>query len=192
MSQSRARTIQVHYQLATLKKESSSVADYFQQFQSLTDSLATVGQPLNDFEIVAFLLAGLGPDYDPFVASVTTRVEPLSVEEIYDHLLSHELRLKHHQSAIDLSVTGAHYAAYGGNSFCHSRSGHNSILGAPPSGRGLSRGNSNRQLRGRGRNTHSFPGRGSSSCPVCQVCNRVGHIAFDCYNRYNESSRDSP
>jgi hypothetical protein len=96
MSQSRARTIQVHYQLATLKKESSFVADYFQQFQSLTDSLATVGQPLNDFEIVAFLLAGLGPDYDPFVTSVTTRVEPLSMEEIYDHLLSHELRLKHH------------------------------------------------------------------------------------------------
>jgi hypothetical protein len=42
-SQSRARTMQVHYQLATLKKGSSSVADYFQRFQSLTDSLATVG-----------------------------------------------------------------------------------------------------------------------------------------------------
>jgi hypothetical protein len=42
-SQSRARTMQVHYQLATLKKGSSSIADYFQRFQSLTDSLATVG-----------------------------------------------------------------------------------------------------------------------------------------------------
>jgi len=192
-SQSRARTMQVHYQLAILKKGSSSVADYFQRFQSLTDSLATVGQPLNGFEMVAFLLVGLRPDYDPFVTSVTTRVEPLSVEEIYGHLLFHELRLEHHYSAIDLSVTGAHYAACGGNSFRPHRSSHNSILGAPPTGRGPSRPYFNRQSRGRGHNTHSFPGRGSSSRPVCQVCNRVGHIALDCYNRYNESfSRDSP
>jgi hypothetical protein len=192
-SQSRARTMQVHYQLATLKKESSSVADYFQRFQSLTDSLATVGQPVNDFEMVAFLLAGLGPDYDPFVTSVTTRVEPLSGEEIYGHLLSHELRLEHHHSSIDLSVTGAHYAARGANSFRPHRNGYNSILGAPPSGRGPSRPYSNRQSRGRGRNTYFFPGRGSSPRPVCQVCNRVGHIALDCSNRYNESfSRDSP
>jgi hypothetical protein len=192
-SQSRARTMQVHYQLATLKKGSSSVADYFQRFQSLTDSLATVGQPVNDFEMVAFLLAGLGPDYDPFVTSVTTRVEPLSVEEIYGHLLSHELRLEHHHSSIDLFVTGAHYAAHGGNSFRPHCSGYNSILGAPSSGRGPSRPYSNRQSRGRGRDTYFFPGHGSPPRPVCQVCNRVGHIALDCSNRYNESfSRDSP
>ena len=183
--------MQVHYQLATLKKGSSSVADYFQKFQSLTDSLATVGQPLNDFEMVAFLLAGLGPDYDPFVTFVTTRVEPFSVEEIYGHLLSHELILEHHHSSIDLSVTGAHYAARQGNSFRPPRNGYPSILGAPPAGRGPSRPYFNRQSRGRGRNNH-FSGRDSSSRPVCQVCNRVGHIALDCSNRYNESfSRDS-
>ena len=142
--------------------------------------------------MVAFLLAGLGPDYNPFVTSVTTRVEPLSVEEIYGHLLSHELRLEHHYSSIDLSVTGARYAAHGGNSFRPHCSGYNSILGAPSSGRGPSRPYSNRQSRGRGRNTHFFPGHGSSPRPVCQVCNRVGHIALDCSSRYNESfSRDS-
>ncbi|KAG6792287.1 hypothetical protein POTOM_001431 [Populus tomentosa] len=94
----------------------------------------TTFQPLNDFEMVAFLLAGIGPNYDPFVILIATRVKPLFMEEIYDHLLYHELRLEHHQSTINLSVTGAHYAAREGNSSRHSRSGHNSILNAPPSG----------------------------------------------------------
>ncbi|KAG6735594.1 hypothetical protein POTOM_061767 [Populus tomentosa] len=143
-SQSRAHTMQVHYQMATLKKGSSFVPNYFQRFQSLTDSLASMGQPLNDFEMVAFLLVRLGPNYDPLMMLVTARVEPFSIEEIYDHLLSHELKLEHHQSVIDLSITRAHYAALGGNSLCHSHSSHNYIHRAPPFGQGPSHGNSNR------------------------------------------------
>jgi len=85
-SQTKARTMQVHYQLATLKKGSSSIADYYHTFQTLCDALAVVGQPLNGFEKVSFLLAGLGSKFDPFVTSVTTRAEPLSVDEIYGHL----------------------------------------------------------------------------------------------------------
>jgi hypothetical protein len=34
---------------------------------------------LNDFESVSFLLKGLGSDYDLFVTSVTTRVDPLQL-----------------------------------------------------------------------------------------------------------------
>lgn len=67
MSQSKARTIHVHYQLATLKKRSPSIADYYHKFQTLSDALAIVGQPLNEFEMVSFLMAGLGYDFDPFV-----------------------------------------------------------------------------------------------------------------------------
>jgi hypothetical protein len=71
-SQSRARIMQVHYQLATLKKGGSSVTEYFQKFKALADTLAAADQPLNDFELVSFLLAGLGSKFDPFVTSVTT------------------------------------------------------------------------------------------------------------------------
>ena len=93
-SQSRARIMQIHYQLATAKKGGSSISDYFQKFKGLADTLAAAGQPLNDFEIVSYLLAGLGPEYDPFVTSVTTRVDPLSIDEPYGHLLAHENRLE--------------------------------------------------------------------------------------------------
>jgi len=61
--------------------------------------------------MVSFLLAGLGSDFDPFVTSVTTRVEPLSIDVIYSHLLSHEMRLDQHQSSLDLFLPGAHFAA---------------------------------------------------------------------------------
>jgi hypothetical protein len=88
-SQSRARIMQVHYQLATLKKGDSTVTEYFQKFKSLADTLAAASQLLNDFELVSFLLAGLGSEFDPFVTSVTTRVDPLSLEELYAHLLKH-------------------------------------------------------------------------------------------------------
>jgi hypothetical protein len=41
-SQSQARTMQVHYQLATLKKGNTSIADYFQKLTTLMDTLAAV------------------------------------------------------------------------------------------------------------------------------------------------------
>uniref|UniRef100_A0A2N9FV57 Uncharacterized protein n=1 Tax=Fagus sylvatica TaxID=28930 RepID=A0A2N9FV57_FAGSY len=58
-SQSRARTMQIHYQLATLKKGDASIADYFHKFTGLADTLAAIDHPLKEFELVSFLLAGL-------------------------------------------------------------------------------------------------------------------------------------
>ena len=70
------------------------ISDYFQRFKGLVDTLFAASQPLNNFEIVSYLLTGLGPEYDPFVMSVTTCVDPLSFDELYGHLLEHENRLE--------------------------------------------------------------------------------------------------
>jgi len=51
-----------------------------------------------------------------FVTSVTTRTEPLSVDEIYGHLLSHEMHLEQHQASLDLFVAGANFATRGNSS----------------------------------------------------------------------------
>jgi hypothetical protein len=93
-SQSKVRLLRVRLKLSTLKKGNLSIAYYYTHFQTLSDSLAAVNQPLIDVEQQAFLLGGLGSEYDPFITFVTTRVEPLSIEEIYGHLLAHELRLE--------------------------------------------------------------------------------------------------
>jgi hypothetical protein len=139
--QARSRVMQIHYQLATFKKGNSSITKYFQTIKAMSDNLAAVGQQLNDFESISYLLAGLRSEYDPFITSVTTRLDPLSIDELYGHLLAHEMRIEHHLSSNEQSQPLAHFSAW-----------------APlPRGRGY---------RGRGSsfNRHStYRGRGSSS-----------------------------
>jgi hypothetical protein len=142
---------------------------------------------LNDFEAVSFLLAGLGTDYGSFVTSVTTRVEPLKLDEIYGHLLAHEQRIQHQLSSLDVSLAGANFAARGksprggrGSRFSSDRGNHHYTHGSSHS--------NSYPHRSRGRGRGSF----SSPRPVCQVCNKPGHIALDCYQRFNSNyQRDS-
>lgn len=193
-SQSRARIMQVHYQLATLKKEGSSVTEYFQKFKALADTLAAAGQPLNDFELVSFLLAGLGPKFGPFVTSVTTRVDPMSIEELYAHLLTHEMCLEHNSTATKAVFPYTNVAT--AHPFSPKNKGpyQGSSQSSGPSCGGLhnkgynfhNRSPTNRGCFGRGRGSPSS--HSSNSLPprhVCQVCNKSGHTAFTCYHRFD-------
>jgi hypothetical protein len=110
-SQARSRVMQIHYQLATSKKGNSSSTEYFQTIKAMSDNMAAAGQHLNDFESVSYLLAGLGSEYDPFVTSVTTRLDPLSIDELYGHL-AHEMRIEHHLSSNEQSQPLAHFSAW--------------------------------------------------------------------------------
>jgi hypothetical protein len=105
-SQARSRVMQIHYQLATAKKGGSSITEYFQSFKAMGDNLAAVGQHLN--ESISYLLASLRSDYDPFVTSVTTRLDPLFAIEIYGHLLAHEMRIEHNLSPTEPSLRMTH------------------------------------------------------------------------------------
>lgn len=109
--------------------------DYFQKVTGLTDTLAAINQPLNDFEVVSFLLAGLKTDYDSFVTSVTTCVEPMTLDEIYGHLLAHEQRITHQLSSLDVSFAGANFAAKGkpirGGRYCTSSYGRDNFHSTP-------------------------------------------------------------
>ncbi|XP_059429196.1 uncharacterized protein LOC132163015 [Corylus avellana] len=165
-SQSKARILNVYFQLATLKKANLSIVDYFHKFQTLIDALATVNKPLSDLEKQLFLLARLGSEYTPFVTFVTTRTDILSIKEIYAHLLAHELYLEQTQPAMDVSDVAVHLASQnpphrGG---CSNRGGYYNF------GRGSSFNRGGYRGYGRG----SFPtGRGSynrgssSTSPLC-------------------------
>jgi hypothetical protein len=51
---------------------------------------------------MVILLVGLGSEYTPFVTSITTKADILSLEKIYGHLLTQEMRLEKTQLAMDI------------------------------------------------------------------------------------------
>uniref|UniRef100_A0A2N9J1E7 Uncharacterized protein n=1 Tax=Fagus sylvatica TaxID=28930 RepID=A0A2N9J1E7_FAGSY len=130
--------------------------------------------------VVRCVTACLGSEYDSLVTSVQTCADPLSIEDLYGHLLTHEIRLAHNQLAVDLSLANANFSA-------PTNSARGGRSGKPPTffqSNRSSTNNNQRINRGRGRG-----GRGNSSShrPTCQVCNKPGHAALQCYHRFDNS-----
>uniref|UniRef100_A0A2N9IH96 Reverse transcriptase Ty1/copia-type domain-containing protein n=1 Tax=Fagus sylvatica TaxID=28930 RepID=A0A2N9IH96_FAGSY len=180
-SQSRARGMQLHHQLSTLKKGDSSMADFYHKFTSLADTLTAIDQPLKDFDLVSFFLAGLGSDYDALVTAIQQRRGDVTLDELYGDFLSRELHLAQHQPFVDLSLASANFP----NRSFSNRGGRGGRSSHPPNSSNSGRSftfNQQRQHRGRGRGTYN-----NSSCPVCQVCTKPGHTALTCYHRFDNS-----
>lgn len=77
---------------ARQSEEGASDHRLLQQMKTLADTLSATGMPLRDDEIIPNNLAGLGSDYDPLVTSITTRSDLMTLDEVYAHLMSYELR----------------------------------------------------------------------------------------------------
>ena len=112
-AQSQARLMQIHYHLSTLRKAGSPIANYFHTFTGLADTLATIDQPLPEFQLVSFLLASLRLEYDTFVTSVQQRSELVALDYLYGHLLNHEIRLEQNQPFVDISAATTNFASHG-------------------------------------------------------------------------------
>jgi hypothetical protein len=139
----------------------------------MCDNLAAAGQQLNDFESTSYLLAGLGSEYDPFVTSITTRLDPLSLDDIYGNLLAHEMRIEHNLSPTEVSPPMANISTRApmnrGRGYCGR--GRTTYKGRGPSSSG----------RGRGNYFSQDPA--APSRPICQLCGKIGHTAPRCYQR---------
>jgi hypothetical protein len=130
----RARAVQVRIDLANMKKQVLSAADYFRKIKGFAVELAAAETPLRDDEIIAYLLAGLGSDYDSFVTSMTTKTEAPSLDDVYSHLLAFEARQLQRQAEVRLHVgASANFAGRGG------QAPWGRARGTPP-GRGRARG----------------------------------------------------
>ena len=135
-SESKARIMQTRYQLATLKKGASSIVDYFQKAQTLAHTLAAIDEPLKESEVVSYILASLSIDYDPLVTSITTRIDPISLEDLYGHLLTHEQRIELHHIVLDLSSSNVNVAQRHSSSFNNNSHGSSHSRGSSHVGRG--------------------------------------------------------
>jgi hypothetical protein len=79
--------------LANSHKGSLSVAEYFPKMQSLSNHMAATGKPLDDEDLVQYILAGLDEDFDSVVNSILARSQAITVSELASQMLLLNLAL---------------------------------------------------------------------------------------------------
>lgn len=107
-SQKHARAVKIRIALATTKKGALTVAEYIGKMRSLADEMAAAGKPLDDEDLVSYIVAGFDIEYNPVVFAVLARVEPITLTE---HLLSFKQRMDLWQGS---NGGSANVASHGG------------------------------------------------------------------------------
>ena len=202
-SQCVSKVTNLRVAIATTKKLSMTTTAFFAKMQSLADALAAAGRPIDDDELVSFILAGLGPDYSNLVGAIGLMTNPISVTELYAQVLAQDERDQmnagSHGGEFETSANAA--MRRGG----YTRGGYNRGRGrgavrtqddhAKEERRddrpyynnrgGGRRGGGGGRGRGRGRRRTS-----PWENVTCQICNKEGHRATDCWSRYDEDGDD--
>ena len=117
-SSSNARILQLRLQLQTIKKGGMLMMDYTLKVKNLADQLAAIQEKVSDRDLVLYLLAGLGADFNSFIVSVTSKSKALSFGQVSSLLLAHESRLEQQLSTDEHATVIANVAQ---RNFNHSR-----------------------------------------------------------------------
>ena len=192
-SHSRSRVTHLKRQLQNLKQGSKSCLEYIQGAKHMADQLSAVGKPVDDEDLISYIVSGLNSSFTPFVTSYSfaTRDSVLSLQEFQDELMNYETLLEHHNQSV-ISDTGnfAMFANKPGQ-FSSNRNNNNNKKGrgsfsakrsnTTPNGSQFGQSTLPKQVS----NQDSTPFRPSR--PSCQICGRNNHQALDCYHRMDFS-----
>jgi hypothetical protein len=93
---------------------------FYNKVKALADTLASIGQPLIDFEFNSYIVNGLEEDYDGLVEIINERANtnPLMAHEVYSRLVLTEQRIearhanrsRGHSSSANAASRGGRYA----------------------------------------------------------------------------------
>lgn len=61
------------------------MADYFNKMKGFADALAADGYALHEEDISIYILTGLDTVHDPLVTSITTRSDPITLNDLYNY-----------------------------------------------------------------------------------------------------------
>ncbi|KAL6321796.1 hypothetical protein AAG906_035491 [Vitis piasezkii] len=98
--------IQIRTQLANARKGALSANAYFLSIKRMADELA--GQPLKPDDIITYVLARLGQEYDSLASTITSRSDPVTLEEFYSLLLICESRIHHNNQSLHVTASVKH------------------------------------------------------------------------------------
>jgi len=179
-TQTRAKVRKLKIQLRQQKKD-RSVTTYLLDIKKIVDTLAAIGSPITSEDHIECILDGLPEDYHGFITSVTSRLDPYTVDDIEALLLAQEERYEKFRILDQQSLTT--------NTATTSRSPIN------PSGTSSRNNNKFRSFsknsRGSARNSYRSSTSTNTSLQSrlqCQICDKLGHNAKDCWHRYDKES----
>ena len=116
-SQSRAKILQLKMQLQITKKNAMTMSDYINKMKNLADSLAMARKYVTKDDLISYIFAGLGTEYDLVVVNITARTDDLSLPEVFSLLLNHESRMEQLSAAANLESDGSFNANFARASF---------------------------------------------------------------------------
>ena len=88
-----AKSFQLKQQLRSIKKDSLSINDNILKLKMIGHSLAAIGEPLDEKELLLAMLNRLGHDYETVVSLITYQMDEIDLEKVQYLLLMHEQRL---------------------------------------------------------------------------------------------------
>ncbi|XP_010490036.1 PREDICTED: uncharacterized protein LOC104767752 [Camelina sativa] len=186
---SSSRSFGLRRKLQNTEKKDMPMLEYLRELKSVFEQLESIGSPVSETMKLFAALNGLGREYEPIKTSIERILDSTpspTLEDVIPLLTAYNDRLQAYNEESDIAP---HLP------FNTHRSGYNNR------GRG-------RSQRSRGRGSYSNKGRrfhqqispfDTSSLdfvvsgysihgrPVCQICRKVGHGAFKCWHRFDNT-----
>ncbi|KAI0523320.1 hypothetical protein KFK09_005715 [Dendrobium nobile] len=174
----RSRVIQLKNELHHVQMQNLTMQQYLNHVKSIVDNIAASGSHVDVEDIIIHILNGLPSTYNSFKAAIRTYPLPMNLDNLYSLLCSEEINVNQELSKENSAVSSA--TALHAMSSIQSRN-------RPPR-----RFNKNRPTTvGNGPNHNNVtsntpnPASPNTARPICQICNKVGHIALNCWHRSN-------
>jgi hypothetical protein len=79
--------------LATTRKGNLIVTEYLAKMQGLGNDMAVIGKPLDDEDLIQYILAELDEDYDTVVNSILAHPQIITISALAAQMLSFEARV---------------------------------------------------------------------------------------------------
>jgi hypothetical protein len=92
-SQSRFRVLHLRNQLVATRKGDMSTTSYFSTMRGYADEMVAAGKPLDDDDVISYILNSLDVDYNSLIEQVNEMTETISPETLYSRLLDTKPRV---------------------------------------------------------------------------------------------------
>jgi hypothetical protein len=165
--------------------------------KSWADQLATVGKPIDDDDLISFIISGLNPSFNAFISTFNfaTHETLLLYDDFEVESLNHETLLENQNTvASSDSNTFALYSNKQHNRDCKPKFNGPQKPNHPPKPHFSHQNQKPTTTFPKYKPNQSSPIPFNSSRPPCQICGKPNHQALDCYHwmDYSYQGRHPP